>query len=59
VNLDGLVTIDDLYASWTLTSYLGEADMNRNAVLDVSDRRILEQTNLRAAEAAGMAGPQR
>lgn len=59
VNLDGLVTIDDLYASWTLTSYLGEADMNRNAALDVSDRRILEQTNLRAAEAAGMAGPQR
>lgn len=62
VNRDGVLTIDDLYASWALgTNYQGEADMNRNGVMDANDRRILE-LNLRsggAGEAAGMAGIQR
>ncbi|MFT3685059.1 MAG: hypothetical protein QM783_09065 [Phycisphaerales bacterium] len=59
VNRDGILTIDDLYASWALGSnYQGEADMNRNGIMDPNDRRILE-LNLRQAEAAGMAGTQR
>jgi alpha-amylase len=59
VNLDGFVTIDDLYSNWALGStYQGEADTNRNNVVDLNDRRLTEQ-NLRAGEAAGMRGFQR
>jgi len=59
VNRDGLVTIDDLYASWMLTSYLGEADMNRNGVLDQLDRKVLEESFLRFGEVGKMRGTQR
>ncbi|MCU0689144.1 MAG: hypothetical protein MUE97_05330, partial [Phycisphaerales bacterium] len=59
VNLDGVVDINDLYASWVLTSYRGEADMNRNNVLDIQDRVLLEQTIRRANEAFNMLGGQR
>lgn len=59
VNRDGILTIDDLYASWALgSSYQGEADMNRNGVMDANDRRILE-LNLRTGEAGKMVGTQR
>ncbi|MBY0308856.1 MAG: hypothetical protein K2Q09_08955, partial [Phycisphaerales bacterium] len=59
VNRDGVLTIDDLYASWALgTTYQAEADTNRNGAIDINDRRLLE-LNLRPAEAAGMVGPQR
>ncbi|HYD01827.1 MAG TPA: alpha-amylase family glycosyl hydrolase [Phycisphaerales bacterium] len=59
VNRDGTLTIDDLYASWALgAAYQAEADMNRNGFMDANDRRILE-ADLRAAEAASMAGSQR
>ncbi len=59
VNRDGVVNIDDLYASWALgTTYQPEADMDRNGIIDVIDRRLLEQT-IRGNEAAGMRGNQR
>lgn len=59
VNRDGILTIDDLHASWALGStYQAEADMNRNGFMDANDRRILE-ANLRTGEAASMAGTQR
>jgi glycosidase len=59
VNHDGILTIDDLHASWALGStYQADADMNRNGFMDANDRRILE-ANLRTAEAAGMAATQR
>lgn len=59
VNLDGVVDVNDLYASWLLTAYQGEADLNRNGTLDIGDRTILEQTNLRSGEAAKMSVGQR
>ena len=59
VNRDGILTVDDLYASWALgTSYQSEADMNRNGVMDANDRRILE-LSLRTGEAGKMSGQQR
>ncbi|MDP1660585.1 MAG: alpha-amylase family glycosyl hydrolase, partial [Phycisphaerales bacterium] len=59
VNRDGILTIDDLHASWALGStYQAEADMNRNGFMDANDRRILE-ANLRTGEAASMAATQR
>ncbi len=60
VNRDGVVTIDDLYASWALgTTYQGEADIDRNGILNASDRRLLETNVFRAAEAFFMKGTQR
>jgi hypothetical protein len=59
INRDGLLTIDDLYASWALTAYQGEADTNRNGLLDANDRKILEEQVIRQGEAAKMRATQR
>ena len=58
VNLDGFVNLDDLYASWVLSTYRAEADLNHNSLLDVTDRKLLENL-LRPSEAIRMRGSQR
>ncbi len=59
VNLDGFGTIDDLYSSWLLGStYQGEADLDRNGVLNANDRRLHENF-LRPSEAVNMKSGQR
>ncbi|CAN5684590.1 hypothetical protein BH11PLA1_BH11PLA1_02130 [soil metagenome] len=58
VNGDGAVTIDDLYASYLLSAYQQEADMNRNGTLEAADRQLLEAA-LRVQEVQKMKGSQR
>ncbi|MGH7132588.1 MAG: alpha-amylase family glycosyl hydrolase [Phycisphaerales bacterium] len=58
VNLDGFVNLDDLYASWVLSTYRAEADLNHNSLLDVTDRKLLENL-LRPSEGIRMRGGQR
>ncbi len=58
-NIDTLVTLDDQYASWALgTTYLAQADMNRDSTITGTDRRLLEGV-LRSGEVAGMRSTQR
>ena len=58
-NVDTFLTLDDQYASWALGStYLAQADMNRDGSVTTTDRRLLEQS-LRTGEQSGMKGMQR
>ncbi|MFN0012647.1 MAG: hypothetical protein ACKVS8_13495 [Phycisphaerales bacterium] len=58
-NIDTFLSLDDQYASWALgTSYLAQADMNKDGNITATDRRLLEQS-LRTGELNGMRGTQR
>lgn len=59
VNRDGLVNIDDLYASWLLTGYQAEADLNRNGLWDPVTDRVQLELLLRQQEVQRMEGLQR